>query len=217
MQLSYRVVTVVLAIVMVAGGVLALTHARRLKREMAMQEARFAHAEERAKSLQATLDGLQGSIRDMQQLVLTWSNRVTQAQSQLAEERNTHIPLRQQIERMMQQEIVYKSVIERKDRQIKGTDEAVANTKSDLEAARSIATAHAQRIEQLDAELKARAGEQARAKQALDQVNAALLALRAELEQAKAALRDSERSTDVPKGGTTAPVSVPSATNVQAR
>lgn len=196
MRVSGTLSGAVLVAVVVVGCVLAWVKIRQLQAEADRQEATASQSLQRARDLEAATGKLRQAAREARQAAQSWSNRMAQAQAQLAEERETHEPLRQQIERMMQQEIVYRSQVERRDRSLKDNDEIVGNLRHDLEAARSLATAHAARLRQLESEDKTRSESEANLRQSLGEAGKALATVQAERDRLLATERELTRKVE---------------------
>lgn len=202
-----------LTVVIAVAGIVTISRIRDLNAQVARQSAQVERAEKLAANLQAGTSALERTVREARQGAQMWSNKLIQAQAQLAEEHNTHEPLRQQIERMMQQEIVYKSQIEKKDTAIRNHDQGVSNLRNDLEAARSLATAHADRISQLEAEAKTRNDNLTAQRALLEESQKATEAARAELKQAKEQLAAAESQVAELKHAAAQTPPAPSSTN----
>jgi len=205
MRMLVRKLAVILAAAVVVAGIVMFARMRELRSQLAAHAVQVERIENRVASLQAGTAALERAAREGRQAAQTWSNRLVQVQAQLAEERSTHEPLRQQIERMMQQEIVYKSQIEKKESAIRSNDEGVSNLKHDLESARSMATAHAERIAQLEAEAKSRTENLAASRRALDEAKQATAAAKTESKELRVRLTAVEAQVAELKRGAAAP------------
>ena len=213
MRVFSRILTGTVAAVVVVVGLRAITQNRDLHDQLARQSAQAERATALAVRLKADTDGLERAAREARQAAQAWSNKLLQAQAQLAEERNTHEPLRQQIELMMQQEIVFKSQLEKKDAAIKSHDQGASNLRHDLEAARSLATAHADRIGQLEAEAKTRTETLTALRASLAESQKATEAAKVDLQQARERLAAAETQIAEVKRAAAQPPPAPVATN----
>ena len=196
MRIPDRVSGGVLVAVVLIGCGMAWARISRLQADLELQAAGLVQAEQQARTLEKSTGALRQAAREARIAAQTWSNRLVQAQAQLAQEQATHEPLRQQIERMMQQDIVARSQMERRDRSLKDYDETVGNLRHDLEAARSLATSHAQRVAQLEGEAKKRAETEAGLRRSLDESAKGMATARAERDQALSRVRELERKLE---------------------
>ena len=153
MRVTGRVSGVVLAMVVAAGCVLAWLRIRQLESELDLQTAALEQVARRARLIESSTAALRQSVRESRQAAQAVSNELAQTRKQLAEERGTHEPLRQQIERMVQQDIVNRTQIEKRDRSIKDGGDVVKALRKNLETERGLAAERGRRIGELEAEV----------------------------------------------------------------
>ena len=137
----------------------------------------------RVQALEQEREALRQACTGLCTTVTALSNQLGRAESSLAAERETHEPLRRQIESMLGREIALQADVEKAGE----TMQQAQNTLARLQTEVASMTAERQKVDAVMAELQARSAE------AQAQAQARLEALDAEKQQTAARLADSEK------------------------
>jgi chromosome segregation ATPase len=134
-------VLVVLAVVLYAC---ARRPARSARREQ------LAALRERAADLSGQVQRLQKTCAALAQAVHAQSNRADVAEQLYAEEKETHDPLRRQIEQMIAEEIRYKAEVRQQDDDLKAARDALGKAEKQVQTLQAKADALTKRVTEME-------------------------------------------------------------------
>ena len=161
-----------------AGGMLV---ALRLHRALGEEKQRVDSLTNRVERLALELKPFGEGLADVERRLAAASNRAVAAEAKYEQERKTHEPLRQQIERLTEKGVLAAGDVARRDEQMAGVKRALEQSQNALSAAVASNRTLAANVQEFSAETQKTVGRQSELRTQVDTLQSTLAAVSNEL------------------------------------